>query len=529
LLRWSFAPRAGAVNPIKQKKMMKITVRQGEIQKTRDEALVVNLFQGTSTAASLSGATGAVDKALGGALLRVVGSGDFKGERNRTVLLYPEGRFPARRVLLVGLGKQKDFDLDAARQAAGTAARKLQRLGVESATTVLHGAGAGGLDVAAAAQALAEGSVLACYRFDEYRGGEAGNRSKLKRLTVIESDRRRLTGLRRGIREGVWIAAGVCLARDLCNHPGNTATPSYLAARARSMARRTGLRCRVLDEAAMRKLGMGALLGVSAGSAEPARFIILEHGKVTGKGRRRPLVFVGKGVTFDSGGISIKSSSGMGDMKFDMSGAAAVFGAMQAIAELGLGQPVVGIVPATENLLDGKSMKPGDVLRTMSGKTIEIDNTDAEGRLILADALTYAQRYEPAGIVDLATLTGACVVALGEHASGLMSNDDDLATKVEDASKITAERVWRLPMWPEYREQIKSHVADMKNTGGRYGGAITAAALLVEFVGDTPWAHLDIAGTAWSSKTRPYIPRGGVGVGVRLLVQLARNWGSRRK
>jgi leucyl aminopeptidase len=503
---------------------MKVTVRQGEIQKTRDEALVVNLFQG----AKPGGATGAVDKALGGTLLRAINSGDFKGEKNRTVVLYPDGRFPARRVLLVGLGKKKDFDLDVARQVAGTAARKLQGLGVESATTVLHGAGSGGLDVDAAAQALAEGSVLACYRFDEYRSGDR-NRSKLRRLTVVESDGRRLTGLRRGIRTGVQIAAGVCLARDLCNHPGNTATPSYLAGRARSMARRTGLRCRVLDEAAMRKLGMGALLGVSAGSAEPARFIILEHGKVTGKGRRRPLVFVGKGVTFDSGGISIKSAAGMGDMKFDMSGAAAVFGAMQAIAELGVGQPVIGIIPATENLLDGKSMKPGDVLKTMSGKTIEIDNTDAEGRLILSDALTYGQRYEPAGLVDLATLTGACVVALGEHASGLMSNDDDLAAKIEDASRITAERVWRLPMWPEYREQIKSSVADMKNTGGRYGGAITAAALLAEFVGDTPWAHLDIAGTAWSSNTRPYIPRGGVGVGVRLLVQLARNWGSRRK
>jgi leucyl aminopeptidase len=509
-------------------KIMKITVRQGEIQKASDEALVVNFFAGGRSSAKLSGATAAVDKALGGALRRVLDSGDFKGEKNRLVLLYPEGRFPAKRVLLIGLGKQADFDLEVARQVAGTAARKLQSLGVTSATTVLHGAGAGGLDVEVAAQALAEGSMLSCYRFDEYRSGDS-KKSTLQQLTVIEQDKRRLTPLRRGIRCGSQIATGVCLARDLCNHPGNTATPSYLATRARSIARRTGLRCRILDEAAMRKLGMGALLGVSAGSAEAARFIVLEHGNVAGKTRRRPLVFVGKGVTFDSGGISIKSSAGMGDMKFDMSGAAAVIGAMQAIAEIGVSHPVVGIVPATENLLDGKSVKPGDVLKTMSGKTIEIDNTDAEGRLILADALTYAQRYEPAGIIDLATLTGACVVALGEHASGLMSNDDDLVAKVEAAAAVTAEKVWRLPMWPEYREQIKSPVADMKNTGGRNGGAITAAALLAEFVGSTPWVHLDIAGTAWTSKTRPYIPRGGVGVGVRLLVELARRWGSRNK
>ena len=505
---------------------MKITVRQGEIQKTKDEALVVNLFHSANPGPG--GATGAVDKALRGLIGRVLISGDFKGEKNRTVVLYPEGRFPSRRVLLVGLGRKADFDLEAARQVAGTTARKLQSLGVSSAATVLHGAGAGDLEVEAAAQALAVGSVLACYRFDQYRSGNKKKTSALDRLTVVEHDKRRLTGIRRGIKAGLQIAGGVCVARDLCNHPGNTATPSYLASKARSMARRTGLRCRVLDEAAMRKLGMGALLGVSAGSAEPAKFIILEHGKVSGKGRRKPLVFVGKGVTFDSGGISIKSSTGMGDMKFDMSGAAAVLGAMQAIAELGISQPVVGIVPATENLLDGKSVKPGDVLKTMTGKTIEIDNTDAEGRLILSDALAYSQRYEPAGIVDLATLTGACCIALGEHASGLMSNDDDLAAKVESAAKITSEKVWRLPLWPEYRDQIKSPVADMKNTGGRYGGAITAAALLAEFVDKTPWVHLDIAGTAWTSKTRPYIPRGGVGVGVRLLVQLARTWSSRR-
>ena len=504
---------------------MKLTVRQGEIQNTRDDAIVVNLFQG----APPGGATGAVDEALGGLIGRIVRSGDFTGELNKTLLLYPEaGSVRATRVLVVGLGKQQDFDLERARQAAGTAARKLQALGVTRAATVLHGGGAGGLEVEEAAQALAEGSVLSCYRFDDYRTDKT-DRERLTQLTVVEFDGRRLANLRRGVRAGLGIAEATCLARDLINHPGNTATPRYLATRARAVARRHGLRCRVLDEAAIRKLGMGALLGVAAGSAEPPRLIVLEHG-LTGdraKSRPKPLVFVGKGVTFDAGGISIKPGAGMGEMKTDMSGAAAVLGAMQAVADLGLKQPVVGIVPATENLLDGKSYKPGDVLTTLAGKTIEIDNTDAEGRLILADALTYAQRYEPAAIVDLATLTGACEIALGTHASGLLGTDDALAARVEEAGRVTGERVWRLPLWPEYREQIKSLVADMKNTGGRPGGAITAAALLAEFVGDTPWAHLDIAGTAWSSRARPYVPRGGVGVGVRLLVELARRWSAR--
>ena len=500
---------------------MNITVRQGEIQKTRNDAVVVNLFQG----ARPGGATAAVDAELGGLIGRVVDSGDFTGQKNRTLLLYPgEGRLPAPRVLLVGLGPQEEFDLEGARQAAGTAARRLQNLGVEKAATVLHGAGAGGLEAEDAAQAMAEASILACYRFNGYKS-EAQDGKGLRQLTVVEFDRDRLTEVRRGLRMGRWIAEGTCLARDLINHPGNTATPSFLARQARSLARRhESLRCRVLDEAAMRREGMGALLGVSAGSAEPAKLIILEHGLGPRRraGGKKPLVFVGKGVTFDSGGISIKPAGGMADMKTDMSGAAAVIGAMQVAARAGLAQPLVGIVPATENLLDGKAYKPGDVLTTMAGKTIEIDNTDAEGRLILADALAYAQRYEPDGIVDLATLTGACVIALGSHASGLMANDDGLAERVEAAAGATAEKVWRLPMWPEYREQISSQVADMKNTGGREGGAITAAALLAEFAGDTPWVHLDIAGTAWAGKARPYVPKGGVGVGVRLLVELAR-------
>lgn len=495
---------------------MNIRVLTGQIQKQRSDAVVVNLFQGARPA----GATRAVDEALGGLIGAALKSGDFAAKANETLLLYPGKGAAASRVLVVGLGKEREFSIEVARQAAGTAARRLQELGVEEACTVLHGTGAGGLDPEAAAQALAEASVLACYRFDQYRNARKEGRS-LKRLTVVEVAAGKVAGIRRGLRTGQLIAAATTLARDLGNHPGNVATPRFLAGVARQMARRQGLRCQIIDERGMKKLGMGALLGVAQGSAEPPRFIVLEHNKKAGG---KPLVFVGKGVTFDSGGISLKPGEKMEDMKFDMSGAAAVLGAMQAVASLKVPRYIVGLVAATENLPDGRAFKPGDILRAINGKTIEIVNTDAEGRLILADALAYAQRFRPAALIDLATLTGACVVALGSHASGLMGNDEKLAGRVRQAGEAVNERCWPLPLWDEHRDQIKSDYADMKNSGGRPAGASTGAALLAEFAGDCPWVHLDIAGTAWTSQARPYVGKGSVGLGVRLLVELARTW-----
>jgi leucyl aminopeptidase len=510
---------------------MNITVQQGEIQKRTDAAVVVNLFEGTKP----GGATAAMDKALHGLVSTVLKSGDFSGKKNQTTVLYTQDRGLPKRVLLVGLGKRKALSLEGIRQAAGTAAGKLQGLGVERASTILHGAGAGGLAVEDAAQALAEGSLLACYRFDEYTTSPSSDeppRKRLKSLTVVEFDPTRMSAIRKGVKAGKSIAEATCLARDLANQPGNTATPTYLAGIARRLARQYGLSCRILDENAMKKLGMGALLGVSRGSQQPARFIILEHGagkrgKASDAGG--PLVFVGKGVTFDSGGISLKPGLGMEDMKFDMSGAAAVFGTMQAVAALKVPRHIVGLIAATENLPSSTALKPGDVLRTLTGQTIEIINTDAEGRLILADALGYAARYKPAAVIDLATLTGACVVALGHHASGLMTNNQKLANRVSKAGDETGERTWQLPLWDDYRAGIRSSVADMKNAGGRAAGAITGAMLLAEFTKSYPWVHLDIAGTAWSAKSNPYIPKGGVGVGVRLLTQLARTWEVRGK
>ena len=492
---------------------MKITVQQGEIQKENADALIVNLFFG----AHPGGASGAVDQALDGQISAAIDLGDFKGEANETLLLYTQGRIAAPRVLVVGLGNQQDFDLEGARRAAGTAIAALMRSGARNAATILHGTGMGKLPVEAAAQAVAEASILAAYRFEAYR---TKNRSQpLKKLRIVEFDPDKLKDARRGARCGIALAAATSLARDLINHPGDKVTPAYLARTARQLAKAHNLRCQVFGPKEIEREGMGALLAVGRGSANQPRFIVLEHGPRRGT----PLVFVGKGITFDSGGLSLKSVEGIRTMKTDMSGAAAVLGAMQAVAATKLKRRVIGLVAAAENMPSSTAFRPDDVLQTLAGKTIEIISTDAEGRLVLADALTYANRYKPAAVVDLATLTGACVTALGHHASGLFSNDDEVADRLLLAGKKTGEPLWRLPLWPEYRDQINSEIADMKNSGGRPGGACTAAALLAEFTA-YPWAHLDIAGTAWSTQNRPYVPRGGVGIGVRLLTQLALDW-----
>ncbi|MFQ5771006.1 MAG: leucyl aminopeptidase, partial [bacterium] len=328
--------------------------------------------------------------------------------------------------------------------------------------------------------------------------------------------------VQKGIQWGKVVSEAANFTRDLQNHPGNWITPTRLAEIARETAKEGGLKCDVLVKEDMEELRMGALLGVAQGSVEPPKFIVLEHN--SGKANIDTIVFVGKGITFDSGGISIKPSEKMEEMKFDMSGGAAVMGALKACAQLDIPLHVVGLIPATENLPGGHSMKPGDILRTSSGKTIEIINTDAEGRLILADALDYAKRYQPRAVVDLATLTGACVVALGHYATGLFGKDSNLLSRLKQAGEKTGERLWELPLWEAYDEDIKSDYADVKNSAGRWGGAITAAAFLAKFADGYPWAHLDIAGTAWSDKELAYVPKGGTGLGVRLMLQFLRDW-----
>ncbi len=459
----------------------------------------------------------AVPQGLGAVAEPVLSGGDFSGKAGQTALLYPGEALAASRLLLVGLGERASFTPEKLRRTAATVAKRARSLNVSEAAFLLPNPE--GASVEGSAQAAAEGAALGLYRFTLYKTGgrpaEANAEGELQGFDLVLGESDDEVAASSGAAAGAKVAAGSLLARDLANEPSNTATPEYLADRAREIADRYGMRATVLDRAGIEEEGLTGLSTVGRSASNDPRFIVLEHLK---GGDEAPVVIVGKAVTFDSGGISIKPSSGMEDMKFDMSGGAAVLGAMEAVGALDLGLNVVALVPATENLPGGDAFKPGDVLTMHSGKTVEILSTDAEGRLILADALSYARRYGPAAVVDCATLTGACVVALGNHASGLMGNDEDLIAEVQAAGEASGERAWPLPLFEEYTEQIKGDTADIKNSGGRGGGALTAGAFLKEFA-DFPWAHLDIAGTAYGKKGNAYTPKGGTGVPTRLLVE----------
>lgn len=497
-------------------RMTTITAIEGDIAHVIADTLIVNLFAGVIDPA---GATGALDAALGGAISRAIAAGDVKGKPNEVTVLYPApGTVGAARVIVVGLGAAESFTIERARQASGAAIRKARDLGAVHVATVLHGTGSGGLDVAAGAQALAEGTILALYRFTELKK-PVPDRNEIADVTVIEHDTARLGAIEAGLARGRAIAESTTLARTLVNRPPNVLSPRALAEVARQVAAETGLRCEVLGRDDIAAHAMGALGAVAQGSHEPPAFIILEHVPAGVDPESAPVVLCGKGVTFDSGGISIKPSQGMGDMKGDMGGAAAVLGAMRALRLLDTPVRTIGLIPATENLPDGRAFRPGDVIRAMDGQTIEIISTDAEGRLILADAMVWAKRYAPVAMVDVATLTGACMVALGAKVAGVMGNADVVA-RLRTAGDATNERVWELPLWDdEYGKMIDSDVADMKNAGGRNGGAISAGKFLEKFAGDIPWAHVDMAGLELlEGDAGPYRPKGASGYGVRLLV-----------
>ncbi len=502
---------------------MDIRVVVGDVTRFRGDALVVNLFEGVKAPA---GATGAVDAAMGGLIRKLMRAGEVKGKWGEQTLLHTLGKLPVSRVLVMGLGKPGEFTLDRVRIISAEAARKLRKTGARQVGTIVHGAGTHDgtqtgtrdFNAAQAAQALSEGAVLGLYRFRRYKR-EPEDAKEIQGLTIVERDRDKVRAMAEAVRRGRIVAEATNAARDLVNEPGNTLTPTELARRVRGLAGRAGVRCRVFGPRELRRLGARALLGVARGSQEPPRLIALEY-----RGGRRGgphLGLVGKGITFDSGGISIKPAENMEAMKGDMAGAAATVAAISAIAELKLPIHVTTIVPATENLPSGAALKPGDILRAMSGKTIEVINTDAEGRLVLADALHYACSRKVTHLVDVATLTGACVVALGTLNSGAFTSNQALLEKVLAAGRAAGERIWPMPMDAEYDELIKSDIAEIKNTGGRKGGAVTAAKFLQHFVGDTPWVHLDIAGTSETDKDKGYQPKGGTGVMVRTLVNLA--------
>jgi leucyl aminopeptidase len=506
--------------------VMKIQVKEGRIARVKDEIIMVGIFEGKD---AIKGAARAVETATAGMITEIIQRGDFKGELYKTFLIHKTQKIGVRRVLLVGLGKAKDCTIDKVRGAASYGARFIRDMGIKHFIVPGSFAQLSEISNTEVIKAVLEGISLGLYTFKEYKTKKDGSPDKvIDGFTILVESNKEYVAIKDATKASEILSRAVYLVRDLVSRPANSATPAFLARTAQTNAKKHRLECRVLGMEQIKKLGMGCFIGVAQGSREPAKFIIIEH-KPRKTVRRDTIVLIGKAITFDSGGISLKPAQGMDRMKDDMSGGAAVIGIMQAVAELGIPLHVVGLVPATENLPDGAALKPGDIITSLSGKTVEIITTDAEGRLILADALTYASRYQPAAIIDLATLTGACVIALGNDVAGVMGTNDGLIEKIKQASAITGEKVWQLPLWDEYGELLKSDIADIKNAGGRDAGAITGGFFLKEFADKTPWVHMDIAGPVWTEKDKPYIPKGATGFGVRLIVNLLENWKKDKK
>jgi len=486
----------------------------GDIARIKADAIIVNLLEGSKKP---DGGLARIDQALDGAISRLIRRGEINGKLKEATLLHSLGKLPAEMVVVIGLGKKKELTQDKVRQVLAEACRLLRRKNAGNIAVTPVGAGLAGITPEMAAQAITEGALLGLYTFRRHITRKP-DYDEIKRLTIVGANKAEVALLEQGCRKGRILAEAANLARDMVNEPANYETPTNMAEMAAEIARSYGLEVEVLEREQMQELGMGALLGVAQGSEQPPKFIILRY--KGGKSSDVDLLLAGKAITFDSGGISIKPPEGMGEMKGDMAGGAAVIAAMGAVAQLKPKINVTAVVPATENLPGGRAAKPGDVLTAMNGKTIEIISTDAEGRMILADALSYANTLKARRIVDVATLTGACMVALGKICSGAFANNQELANAAIAAGNETGERIWQMPMFEEYKEQNKSDVADIKNAGGRYGGAITAAQFLAEFAGDTPWVHMDIAGTNMTDKEQGYLVKGATGVPVRTLVNL---------
>jgi leucyl aminopeptidase len=500
---------------------MQVQVTQGDIAQFKADAIIVNLFEGVTTP---GGGTGAVDHALGGILSQEIqaNSAMFKGKLGETLVLPTYGKLPARYVIVVGLGKQADMASFQLRRASAAAVRACAKLKLKSAGTLLHGAGIGGYDPKAAARLLTEGALLGSYQFTQRKGAKAkeenGNdKTEFDTLTIVEHGSDKLGAVEEGARWGRIIAEHTNLARNWVNDSANYVTPTFLKEQAEQIP---GLTCRVLDFNQIKQLGMGAFELVAKGSEQPPFLIHLCY-KPEGAPQKK-VALVGKGITFDSGGLSLKPAASMELMKMDMGGAAAVIATLKAIAALKhLPIEVHGIVPTCENMPSGRSSKPGDVITAMNGKTVEVNNTDAEGRLILCDALTYAQKEaSPDEVLDLATLTGACITALGKVAAGIMGTNDDLIDRVRKAGDAAGEKLWPLPLYDEYKAFLKSDVADLINAGAKgEAGSSAGGMFLKEFIDtDRAWAHLDIAGPAWLTSDVPEVPKGGTGFGVRTLL-----------
>lgn len=494
---------------------MKFEARAGNINEVKCDAVIVSLFSGSIKP---GGVVANIDHKLAGLVSGLIKSGEIKGKASELHVIHTLGKLPTRVVVIAGLGKQEDFNLDKLRNMMAESVRALRKHNCRAAATLIHGVGVGGLTRAGCAQAITEGSLLGAYQYTRHMTKE-DDEHDIELLLLVEQDSSKIKQLEEGIEKGRIIAEAVNLARDMVNEPANHMTPVHMAVIAGEVAAAVGLKITVLGRQQMEKEKMGALLGVAQGSSQPPKFIVLAYRGDPSK--KQTLGFVGKGLTFDSGGISLKPSEHLSDMKGDMSGGAAVIAAIGAVARLKIKINITAIIPATENLPGGRALKPGDVLKASNSKTIEVVNTDAEGRLILADALSYAVRHKISPLIDLATLTGACHVALGDTYAGVFSNNQPLVDKVIKAANECGENLWQLPLPDEYKESNKSDIADIKNSGGRYGGAITAALFLQEFVGSTPWVHMDIAGPFMTDKTKGLLVKGATGFGVRTLIKLA--------
>ena len=485
------------------------SVKTSDVVKVNTPCLVLGVIQDKKPA--LSPAAEKVDKASSGRLSAIMELGDVSGAKGQTQMLYDIAGVKAERVMLVGLGRAKDINTRVLAEVAAGATAAINKAGLKAAELALFEGLSQEVNLGQAVRLVTESIGAQSYRYSKTLS-KPKKPGTLKKVTLnVTKDQSKAA--KKAAKQGAAIASGVLMARTLGDLPGNICTPTYLAKQAKGLQKEYDIKTSVLDESEMKKKKMGSFLSVSRGSREPAKLIVMEY--KGGKKGEKPVVLVGKGLTFDAGGISLKPAGAMDEMKYDMCGGASVFGAIVAAAELELKLNVVGIVPASENLPDGAANKPGDIVTSMSGTTIEILNTDAEGRLILCDALTYAERFKPAAVVDIATLTGACVVALGAHASGLFSDNDDLADELIQAGEASGDRAWRMPVWDDYTKQLSSNFADLANIGGKGAGAVTAACFLKHFTQKYDWAHLDIAGTAWNSGAN----KGATGRPVPLLVE----------
>jgi leucyl aminopeptidase len=504
--------------------MINITAVVGDITTSDADAIVVTLFDGVTAP---TGATGAVDKALDGAIAELIADKEITGKQNQIAMIHTLGKMPTKRVIILGLGRREKFDVNVVRDVSGAVARYLRRIGVTHAATVAHGTGIGGLDASASAQAMAEGTALGLYTFNQYRTNRTDEPDhELESLEIVEQDSARISALQTGLEKGLLLAEAVGIARGLVNEPANVVNPERMAEVAAEVAEAAGLAITLLGPEDMIEYEMGAMLAVTAGSANEPRLIVMEY-QGDPEHPANNLALVGKGITFDSGGISIKGAAGMWEMKGDMSGGASVIGAMHAIAALKPKLNVFGVVPAVENMPSGTAQRPGDIIRAMNGKTIEVDNTDAEGRLVLADAICYIKQIKGAKrVVDIATLTGAIVVALGHVTTGVFGTSQTMVDAVLKASETSGEKMWQLPMFDEYKRQNRSEYADVKNTGGRPAGSIAAAFFISEFTDGVEWAHLDIAGTFLAERTQGHVVKGATGVPTRTLIALVEQMAS---